>query len=117
MYCTFVHSQLNVKAAVWAPRALRARDLYEAYATPRAEGCDSIKACPFVSAVRLQMGAAEHVLGRHDSVLRNCSRLLFTKLLSLREHGWPPMASRWDLARLRLFGNILPRPIVIRCSL
>ena len=123
VYRTVVQSQLEVNAGVWAPRAQRARYLYEAYATPRAVGCDSTKGCPFVSAARLQMRAAEHVLGRHDSVPRDCRRLRFAKLLSWRELGWPPMASRWDLAGLRLFGNILAAPeghpmlAVARCLL
>jgi len=109
MYGGTVAPHLEIGPGLWAPPH---HGGFSDYATPvvppRTDGGSSSIANPFEEAVKLQRRCASHVLGL-CSKSRRSSQYTTTALL-FSELGWTHLPSRWDVARLRMLGNVLRSP-------
>ena len=98
---------LEFAAGVWAPPREQGNS-FNNYRVPVAARISSDSARAYTDAVKLQEDCARHVLGL-ASPLRWGSE--FTSIaLMFSELGWTHLPSRWDMARLRLLGNVIRSP-------
>jgi hypothetical protein len=99
VYGSMVQSHMEYGAGVWGP-VREGKYALGRYTPPERSGARVNN--PFVAAAKLQMWTASHLLGQCGGLAARPSAAL-----QLAELGWLHVASRWELARLRMLGNIL----------
>ena len=112
-FTALVQSQLESTAGAWAPPREEGRHFGEYRCAP---GVPVTLATMCSKAASLQVGGARHVLSLDDP-LRWAGRFGVSTAVVLGELGWTHLPSRWELAQLRVLGNVLrsPRGSIMRC--